>query len=104
MKTMTGDGDFGERPSVTKKMTIVLLATALLLLAPLVAMQFTDEVKWDLLDFTVAGALLAGTGTVYVMSTRKVKSALHRTIVGAVLAIALFLVWVQLAVGIIGNN
>lgn len=103
MKIMTGDGGFTERPSVTKKMAIVLLATALLLLVPLVAMRFTDEVNWDLLDFTVAGVLLAGTGTVYVMSTRKVNSAFHRAIVGGVLMVALLFVWAQLAVGIFGS-
>ena len=40
----------------------VALATALILLVPLVAMQFTDEVDWALADFVVAGALLGGTG------------------------------------------
>jgi hypothetical protein len=64
MNTMTGNGAFGQRQSVTSKMIVVLVATAFLLLVPLVAMQFTDEVKWDLFDFTVAGMLLAGTGTV----------------------------------------
>lgn len=38
----------------------VALVTGLLLLVPLVAMQFTDEVRWNLADFVVAGALLFG--------------------------------------------
>ena len=100
MKTMTGNGEFGERPSVTKRMIVVLLATAMVLLVPLVAMQFTKEVNWDLFDFAVAFGLLAGTGTVYVMSTRKVKNTMHRMVVGGVLSLALCLVWVELAVGI----
>jgi hypothetical protein len=103
MKTMTGNGEFGERPSVTKKMIVVLLATASLLLVPLVAMQFTSEVKWDLLDFIAAGVLLAGTGTVYVLSTPRVPGALYREIVAAVLTIALLFVWAQLVVGIFGS-
>jgi hypothetical protein len=40
----------------------VALATAFILLLPLVAMQITDEVDWGLADFVFAGALLAGTG------------------------------------------
>ena len=40
----------------------VALATALILLLPLVAMQITDEVDWGLADFAFAGALLGGTG------------------------------------------
>ena len=35
---------------------------ALMLLLPLVAMQFTDEVNWSETDFIVAGALIGGTG------------------------------------------
>jgi len=29
----------------------IVLGTAAILLVPLIAMQFTDEVKWDLTDF-----------------------------------------------------
>jgi hypothetical protein len=47
-----------------KRIIIILLAMAFLLLLPLVAMQLTDEVAWDLDDFVVAGALLLGAGLV----------------------------------------
>jgi hypothetical protein len=40
----------------------VALATAFILLLPLVAMQITDEVDWGVADFVFAGALLGGTG------------------------------------------
>ncbi|HEV3377537.1 MAG TPA: hypothetical protein VG126_09695 [Thermoleophilaceae bacterium] len=40
----------------------VALATALILLLPLAAMQMTDEVDWGVADFVLAGALLGGTG------------------------------------------
>jgi hypothetical protein len=40
----------------------VALATAFILLLPLVAMQITYEVDWGLADFIFAGALLGGTG------------------------------------------
>jgi hypothetical protein len=42
----------------------VALATAFILLLPLVAMQITDEVDWGVADFAFAGALLGGTGLV----------------------------------------
>ena len=35
---------------------------ALLLLLPLIAMQFTDDVNWDATDFAFAAALIVGTG------------------------------------------
>jgi hypothetical protein len=49
----------------------VAIATALVLLLPLVAMQFTDEVAWSPFDFAFAGVLLAGTGLLLEMAVRK---------------------------------
>jgi hypothetical protein len=40
----------------------IVLATAFVLLLPLIAMQFTDEVDWGVFDFVFAGVLLAGSG------------------------------------------
>lgn len=80
----------------------VVLAAAFILLVPLLAMQFTDEVVWSLSDFVVAGGLLVGTGLMYELAARKGDNVAYRAAVGvAVLAIFL-LVWLSLAVGIIG--
>jgi hypothetical protein len=57
-----------------KSLLLVACATAALLLVPLVAMQFTEEVNWTLLDFAVAGCLLFGSGIAYVLLAR---SATH---------------------------
>lgn len=103
MKTMSGNDEFQVKHSVTKNVLFVVLGAALILLVPLVAMQFTDEMAWDLADFVLAGALLVGTGLTYVMLARKLSNTRHRAIVGVVFALALFLVWVELAVGIIGD-
>ena len=54
-----------------KNILRMALATAFLLLLPLLAMQFTDEVVWDLADFAVAGALLFGAGLTYELVARK---------------------------------
>jgi hypothetical protein len=82
----------------------VVLAAAFILLLPLLAMQFTDEVAWDLADFAVAAALLVGTGLVYELAARKAGSIAYRAAVGVALAAALLLVWVNLAVGVIGTE
>lgn len=83
-----------------KNIIRVALATALILLVPLVAMQFTDEVVWTLADFVVIGALLFGTGLTYELITRKMENTTHRVVLGIVLLGALLLVWADLAVGI----
>jgi hypothetical protein len=49
----------------------VTLATALILLVPLVAMLITDEMAWGVADFVLAGALVAGTGLLLDLAARK---------------------------------
>lgn len=82
----------------------MVLAVAFILMVPLVAMQFTDEVAWTLSDFVVAGFLLLGTGLAYEFAVKKAASNTYRLAVGLAVVSALMLVWVNLAVGIIGNE
>lgn len=103
MKTMSGGHGFNVQQSVTKKIGIVVLITAAILLVPFIAMQFTSEVNWSAFDFVVAGVLLGGTGLAYVLSTMKMSSPRSRLAIGAVLAVALVLVWAELAVGLFGT-
>jgi hypothetical protein len=82
----------------------VALAAAFILLLPLLAMRITDEVVWDLADFAVAWTLLVGAGLTYKLVARKMGNIAHRAAVGVAVATALLLVWVNLAVGLIGNE
>lgn len=79
------------------------IVTGILLLIPLLAMQFTDEVDWGPLDFVVAGALLFGAGLAYELIAGKLAKRVYRIIVGLAVATVLLLVWAQLAVGIVGS-
>jgi len=85
------------------RLTAIVLSVALLLLIPLIAMQFTDEVNWSLFDFIVAGVLLLGTGLLCEFVIRKVNKIKYRIAICAALLAALFLIWVELAVGIFGT-
>lgn len=82
----------------------IALATALILLVPFVAMQFTNEVVWTLRDFLVAGTLLFGAGLTYELVARKMAEFAYRAAVGLAVGTALVLVWINLAVGIIGTE
>jgi hypothetical protein len=63
----------------------VALATAFILLVPLVAMQFTDEVDWGLADFVVAGALLGGTGLLlHELASRKAGNIAYQVFATAI--------------------
>jgi hypothetical protein len=61
----------------------VTLATAFILLAPLLAMQVTDEVDWGVADFVLAGALMAGTGLLLELAARKPRTIAYRAAAAA---------------------
>ena len=76
----------------------------ILLLLPLVAMQVSDEVNWGPFDFLVAGALLFGTGLALELAVRRSGSLTYRLGAGVALFAAFLLIWINLAVGIIGSE
>ena len=87
---------------MTKKSILyILLITASLLLIPLVAMQFTEQVNWTMFDFLIAGVLLFGTGIsfLYLLSNTST-SKKYKIIMGLLIFAVLLLVWAELAVGI----
>jgi len=86
-----------------KRLIIILLISAILLLLPLIAMQFTDEVNWTLFDFVVAGALLLGTGLMCELVIRKINKIKYRIAICVALLVVLLLIWAELAVGIFGT-
>ena len=90
--------------NITRRLIVWAVVVALILLIPLVAMQFTSEVNWTLSDFVFAGALLFGTGLTYELVARKAGGIAYRAAVGVALAAAFLLVWINGAVGIIGNE
>ena len=92
------------RRSIQRQMIYVALGTASILLTPLIAMQFTDEVNWNLVDFLVMGVLLLGTGLTFVLISRSSDSIQYRIAVGVAVTAGLLLVWMNLAVGIIGSE
>ena len=86
-----------------KRIVWILAGIALLLSLPYIAMQFTSEVQWSGTDFLVMGFMLLGLGLLVEIILRKVSKPSLRglLLIGAVLIF--LLVWVELAVGIIGT-
>lgn len=85
--------------TMKKDITQVALGTALLLCIPLVAMQITNEVNWDLSDFIVMGTLLFAAGLA-LKSAMQVYSTTKRILVVTAIVLAFFYIWAELAVGI----
>lgn len=86
-----------------KRLLIILALAATILSLPLIAMQFTAEVNWDIFDFVIMGILLFGTGLVCEFILRNVQSTKNRIIICGAVLFALFLLWAELAVGIFGS-
>jgi len=78
------------------------LATGIVLLIPLVAMQLTSEVDWNAADFVVVGVLVFRGGLAYELLTRFAGRA-NRIVIALLLVAALIFVWLELAVGIVGS-
>lgn len=76
-------------------------ATALILLAPLIAMRLNVEgVNWTVTDFAFAGGLLVGAGLVYELATREVATLRTRLVIAGAIGLVVVVIWVEAAVGI----
>ncbi|MFO7538398.1 MAG: hypothetical protein R6X32_10105 [Chloroflexota bacterium] len=80
----------------------IALATGIILLIPVIAMQFISEVHWTLSDFVMMGFLLFGTGSIFVLTARKIDKK-YRVATGIAFTLALLWLWAELAVGVFTN-
>lgn len=81
----------------------IVLTVALLLLIPLIVMQFSEEVNWSLSDFIVAGVLLLGAGLLLELVVSTVSQTGRRIAIGLAILVVFLLIWAELAVGIFGT-
>lgn len=77
---------------------------AALLALPAVAMQFTREVNWTVSDFVVMGAMLLLAGLALEGLVRSSPSWRFRAAAGLAVLTGFLVVWVNLAVGVFGNE
>lgn len=90
--------------NAAQALLLVAIVTMLLLSVPLIAMQFTTEVDWGLADFIIMGLLIFSTGASYVLITRFASNFLYRAAIALSLGTTLFMIWANLAVGLIGSG
>lgn len=80
-----------------------------LLLVPLIAMQFSDEVNWTIGDFAFAAIMLSSVTILYDLASsrlRRVAAGRRSFMAGTVLALGtgFVTIWINMAVGIVGNS
>ncbi|HEX6129853.1 MAG TPA: hypothetical protein VF071_12605 [Candidatus Limnocylindria bacterium] len=91
-----------------------VLVTAAVLAVPAIAMALnlgipdpgsgSEGVNWGPMDFAIMGALVLGSGLMYEYAGSRAGSFAHRAAVAIAVAAGLFLIWVNLAVGMIGSE
>ena len=91
-----------------------VLITAAVLAVPLLAMVLklgvpdpgsgTAGVNWGPMDFAIIGVLVLGSGLVYEYASSRAGNVAHKAAVGIAVAAGLLLIWVNLAVGMIGDE
>ncbi|MES2987993.1 MAG: hypothetical protein V4808_08810 [Pseudomonadota bacterium] len=79
-------------------------AAAALLCVPAVAMQFTREVNWGPEDFIVMGGIFALALGAYEVLAMKAGNAAYKLASALAILGGFLLVWINLAVGIIGDE
>jgi hypothetical protein len=98
MAAQSGDGNSNGRVWLTAAW---VAATAIILVAPLIAMRMNVEgVNWTVEDFAFAGGLLVGAGLAYELATFKVRTLRTRLLVAAAIGAVVMVIWVEAAVGI----
>lgn len=75
-----------------------------LMLTPAVAMQFTDEVNWTVGDFVFAALMFGSVGLAVELTVRANPTWTYRAGAGIALAASFLTIWINLAVGIVGNE
>lgn len=88
----------------TKNIIRIVIGTVVILLIPLIAMQFTEQVQWGFFDFIFMGILLLGTGLSFEYISSKGNTLSYRIAVGLAALTGLALIWINAAVGIIGDD
>ena len=102
MHTAGSQDTVGRKDTLRIDLLRVGLATAMVLLAPLIAMQFTREVMWTGRDFGAAALLLAGAGLACLRTARRVAHWRPRQRLAGARApgLGFAALWVELAVGV----
>lgn len=85
------------------RILIIFLIVGSLLLIPLIAMQFSDEVDWSLSDFIIMGILLFATALAIDTILRRFNTIRKKIIVICFTLFLFLLIWAELAVGLFGT-
>lgn len=87
-----------------KYMVRLAIVTGCLLLIPIFGNLYVEGWNWGPFDFVFAGSLVFGTGMAYQFVAQKSGVTSYRLAVGVALVTAFLLLWINAAVGVIGDE
>lgn len=104
----------GKRLAVNREQQVVIasqknilhttLLTACAFILPLVGNRVSDEFNWTVFDFVIWGMLVFGAGLTYQLLVSRTAGVAFKAAAGIAVMTAFLLVWINLAVGIIGDG
>jgi hypothetical protein len=94
----------GRSVVMEKSIIRIAIVTGCILLVPLFGSLFIEGWNWSLFDFVIMAALLFGTGLTYELISRKGGTVAYRVAVGVACLTGFILVFINAAVGIIGDG
>ncbi len=81
---------------------LALIVVTLLAAISLVIL-LSNGMTWSLSDFLIAGILLFGVGSLFILGAQKLRTTSHRIVGGVILLLMTIYIWAELAVGIFTN-
>jgi hypothetical protein len=91
-------------PTAGRSVRRVVCATAAILVVPAVATLTLDGAAWGPIDFLLAAVLLTGVGLALELALARRGDAAYRAATGSALAAVVLMVWLVLAVGVLGET
>lgn len=87
------------------KKNVILIVTIILFLLciPLISMQFSDDVQWDIIDFIIAASILLVTGFIIEFVIRKISNSNYRLFVILAILLLMILTFIEIGVGILDS-
>lgn len=101
---MTDGTSIGQQRGGNRLRPFIWGGAAILLLVPWVAMRFTTEVDWTGADFVAMGLLLGSACALYELGAWMSGNPAYRAGFGLAVVTGFLTVWVNLAVGMLGNE
>lgn len=87
-----------------KDIIIVGLIAASILIIPLVISMVSTEMNWSVMDYIIVWILLFSAGITYRLIARKKKTTSYRGAIAIAGLTGLFMMWINLGVGIFGSG